>query len=218
MQKISQKNLEKNINIRQIEKNDIEEIVEFSQLVYGEEIGYEGPELASQIEIFPEGQICITYDGKIVAMCSSLIITFDDYGVDHTFDDISDNNYIRNHNPKGDTLYGFDMTVHPEYRNMHLGRKLYDERKKICKDFNLERIMFGGRVPNYYKFSDEISIEDYIGKVENAEIYDPVLTFQLRNGFSLKAIMKNYLPEDEESVGNATLMEWRNEDDALDEK
>jgi len=42
------------------------------------------------------------------------------------------------------------------------------------------------------------------------KIYDPVLTFQLGNGFVIKRILKDYLPEDKESQGYAALLEWSN--------
>ena len=38
-------------------------------------------QLASQIAHFPEGQICIEFDGELVASSSSLIVDFDDYRI-----------------------------------------------------------------------------------------------------------------------------------------
>ena len=46
--------------------------------------------------------------------------------------------------------------------------------------------------------------------VKKKEIYDPILTFQLSNDFEVKRVLKNYLPEDTESKGYATLLEWTN--------
>src|SRR5690606_16654019 len=50
----------------------------------------------------------------------------------------------------------------------------------------------------------------YCREVMAGRIYDPVLTFQMRNGFVLKRIIRKYLPEDVESDGLATLLEWVN--------
>ena len=60
----------------------------------------------SQIEQFPEGQICIEMDGKIVASSSSLIVDFDLYDEWQNWAVIADNGYIRNHDPDGNTMYG----------------------------------------------------------------------------------------------------------------
>ena len=70
--------------------------------------------------------------------------------------------------------------------------------------------MFGGRIPNYYKYADRMRPKEYIGKVRSREIYDPVLTFQLSNDFHVRRVMPNYLPNDEESCHCATLLQWDN--------
>ena len=59
--------------------------------------------------------------------------------------------------------------------------------------------MFGGRIPNYHKYADKMRPKEYIDRVRQREIYDPVLTFQLSNDFHVRKVMTNYLPNDEES-------------------
>ncbi|RWR12861.1 GNAT family N-acetyltransferase [Siminovitchia fortis] len=199
------------VNIQNIGPNDIEEVVELSKIVYDPGIAYERDHLESQLDIFPQGQLCIRYKGKVVAGCSSLMINIEDYGESHSFDEITDEGYIRNHDPNGLTLYGFDVTVHPDFRGMHLGRRLYDARRDICRNLNLKNIMFGGRIPHFYKYADKLSVNDYIDQVVEGGIYDPVLTFQLKNGFTVKTVMENYLPDDKESLSYGTLMEWKND-------
>ena len=51
---------------------------------------------------------------------------------------------------------------------------------------------------------------EYINKVRQKEIYDPVLTFQLSNDFHVRKVMRNYLPNDEESKHFACLLQWDN--------
>ena len=55
-------------------------------------------------------------------------------------------------------------------------------------------------------------IELYAKKVLWGDQFDPVLSFQLREGFRFCGIMKNYIPEDDESSGNASLIVWLNPD------
>ena len=52
----------------------------------------------------------------------------------------------------------------------------------------------------------------YVEQVMLHQIYDPVLSFQLLNEFSLMRINPNYLPDDKASSTYATLMEWNNVD------
>jgi predicted amidohydrolase len=75
---------------------------------------------------------------------------------------------------------------------------------------SLKAIMFGGRIPNYHKYADELRPKEYIQKVKKKEIFDPVLTFQLSNDFHVRKVITNYLPNDEESKHFACLMQWDN--------
>ncbi|MEN1968762.1 bifunctional GNAT family N-acetyltransferase/carbon-nitrogen hydrolase family protein [Lentibacillus sp. N15] len=203
--------IKKKLIVRNTRHEDIEGIIKMNKLGFGNEaIAFKREHFESQLKIFPEGQICIEYDGVIVGSCSSIIVNFDEYGEDHSFDEIADEGFIRNHNPAGKNLYGIEVVVHPEYRQMKIGRRLYEARRKICKKFNLESILFGGRLPNYHKYGDQISADEYTNEVINRNLYDPVLTFQLMNGFKLHKVMANYLPDDHASLKYATLMEWRN--------
>jgi hypothetical protein len=71
-----------------------------------------------------------------------------------------------------------------------LGRRLYDARKELCELLNLRSIILGGRIPNYHKHSD-LSPREYIRRVRDKEIYDPVLSFQLSNNFLPIRVLKN---------------------------
>ncbi len=160
--------------------------------------------------IFPKGQICITVDGKLAAVALSIIVNYDEFGDDHTYVDITGNYTFNTHLSTGNVLYGIEVFVDPEFRELRLGRRLYDARKELCELLNLKSIILGGRIPNYHKYSDELSPREYIRRVRDKEIYDPVLSFQLSNNFLPIKILKKYLPEDESSLENAVLLQWNN--------
>lgn len=160
--------------------------------------------------IFPEGQIGISIDGKIVGVALSIIINYKLFGDDHTYREITGEYTFNTHTPRGDVLYGVDVFIHPDYRGLRLGRRLYDARKELCERLNLRAIVFGGRIPNYHKHSDELSPKEYIQKVKLREIYDPTLNFQLSNDFHVKKVLKEYMPGDRESGEYAVLLQWDN--------
>ncbi len=162
------------------------------------------------IDIFPEGQICVEVNGHVVACALSIIIDSNKTNIYNSYYQIIDDGKFSKHDYDGDTLYGIEVFVHPNYRAMRLGRRLYDARKELCEEMNLKRIIAGGRIPNYFNFEHEMSPRIYIEKVKRKEIYDSTLTFQLSNDFHVKKILKNYLPEDKESSQFATLLEWNN--------
>lgn len=162
------------------------------------------------LKLFPEGQLCIAVDDKVVACSLSLIVDYDEYGDKHTYKNITGDYSFSTHDPEGDVLYGIEIFVHPEYRGLRLGRRLYEARKELCESLNLKSIIAGGRIPGYHEFADKLTPRQYIDKVKSKEIYDPTLTFQLSNDFHVRKVLKNYLPGDHESKEFATLIEWNN--------
>lgn len=210
MAKISLETLQKNIHVRQLELGDYEQIRELATKSFPGMQPWGKEQIESQLRTFPEGQIGVEFNGKIIGSSSSLIIDFDEYGEKHSWKDISDSGYISNHDPDGDTLYGIEVMVHPDFRSMKIGRRLYDARKILARQLNLKRIVIGGRVPNYHKYADKMDIYEYVDRVMGKQFYDPVLTFQLANGFTLKRIITEYMPSDDDSQGFAMLLEWVN--------
>src|SRR5688572_19119753 len=57
-----------------------------------------------------------------------------------------------------------------------------------------------------------MSVQEYVRKVLSRNLYDPVLTTQLANGFQLRQLIPDYMPSDEDSAGFATCLEWPNLD------
>ena len=202
---------EHKLNLRNIHPEDFDDIREIMDVVYSNAGGaFTKRELRSMIKHFPEGQICIEDNGKLVAAAFSLILKYSDYGDNHTYKQITGDGTLNTHDGDGDTLYGIDVFVNPEYQGLRLGRRLYDARKELCEKFNLRAIIAGGRIPGYLNHSKELGAREYIERVKNKEIYDPILTFQLANDFHVRKILSNYLPDDKESESYATLLEWIN--------
>jgi predicted amidohydrolase len=65
----------------------------------------------------------------------------------------------------------------------------------------------GIRPPNAKKVE---SPEDYIEQVREGKLRDPVLNFQIANGFTPIGVLPAYLPEDKASGSFAAHMVWRN--------
>ena len=210
MDTLNLKQFEWSISVRQLTIDDFESLVELAKICFPGMPVWSREQFKSQLSIFPEGQLCIVIDGKLAASASNLILEFDASLEWHNWKAISDEGYIRNHKPKGDTLYGIEIMVHPDFRGMKLSRRLYDARKQICRDRNLSRFIVAGRIPGYHKHADSMSASEYIDRVLQKAIFDPVLTAQLANGFAVKGLIPNYLPADQQSCGYATYLEWTN--------
>ncbi len=58
-------------------------------------------QIESQLEHFPEGQLCVEIDGQLAASSSSLILDYDPALEWHNWAAISDHGFIRNHQSQG---------------------------------------------------------------------------------------------------------------------
>ncbi|MEO6772677.1 MAG: GNAT family N-acetyltransferase [Kofleriaceae bacterium] len=196
--------------VRPLRKTDIRGVQELHRRCFPTLEPWSKEQLESQIATFPEGQLGIEVDGKLVATSSSLVVDEQDFGGVHTFKDVSDGGLIRNHDPQGDTLYGIDIAVDPSRRGEHLARRLYEARKQLADRMNLRAILIAGRIPSYAAHAAKMTAEDYVRKVVRKDLKDPVLTTQLAQGFAIRGVLKDYLPKDTESAGYAVFMEWLN--------
>lgn len=203
---------ESKIVLRNIRADDFDRIVALQHMCFPNMDPWTRAQFDSQLEHFPEGQFCVEVDGEIAASATSLIVDFDLYSDWHNWKEISDNGSITNHDPNGDTLYGIEIMVHPDFRGMKLARRLYEARKNLVRERNLKSIVIGGRIPNFHKHKDKMTAHEYVENVEDKTLYDPVLTTQLANGFELKRLIPDYMPSDEDSAGWASYLEWTNVD------
>ena len=162
------------------------------------------------LQLFPDGQLVIVVDGKVVGSALSLIVKEKLVDKNSDYKTITGNYTFSTHTINGEILYGIDVFIHPNYRGLRLGRRLYDARKELCEQFNLKAIVFAGRIPNNGKYASEFTPKVYIEKVRKKELHDPVLSFQLSNDFHVMRVMKNYLEGDKKSKEFAVLLEWNN--------
>lgn len=200
-----------NIQVRKLTLKDYNDLIDSMQQAYGGIGGlWTRNNIRDLITLFPDGQLGVDVDGRVVACALAIIIDTQKTDITHPYREIIAEGTFSTHDPAGNVLYGIEVFVHPEFRDLRLGRRLYDARKELCEYWNLSGILAGGRLPNYHEHADELTPRQYIEKVKRKEIYDPALTFQLANDFHVKKVLKNYLPGDVESREYATLLEWNN--------
>lgn len=200
------------VELRNLQIKDYKELKKSMIEAYPEMVDsyWNETDIKKLLKVFPEGQLVIVADDVVVGSALSILVSEDFAFKTKTYKEVTGNYTFKTHNEEGDVLYGIDVFINPNYRGLRLGRRLYDARKELCEQLNLRSIVFAGRIPNYGKYSKEITPKKYLEKVKKKEIYDPVLSFQLSNDFHEVRVLKNYLEGDKESQEYAVLLEWNN--------
>ncbi|MEL7691325.1 GNAT family N-acetyltransferase [Citromicrobium bathyomarinum] len=203
------------LEVRQAKLKDVPEIAELVRRAYADLPPYTLGEIRGQLNNYREGCFVAKLDGVIVGYCASMRLKASVAMSDHSWDEVTGNGFGSRHDPTGDWLYGYEMCVDPKVRGTRIGRRLYEERRALAERLDLAGIVFGGRMPNLAnamrrKRNRAEGPEDYLEKVVDNKIHDPVLRFQLANGFEPQGILQNYLPEDKRSKAFAVRMVWRN--------
>ncbi|NJK89649.1 MAG: GNAT family N-acetyltransferase, partial [Myxococcales bacterium] len=174
------------------------------------DVRWSAAHVESHLRHFAEGQWVAVSDKRVVASSSNLLVSFGrNPHRAHTWPGITDNGMFYNHDPEGDTLYGADTVVDPDHRRRGIGSALYAARQELAERRNLRRIVLGGRLYDYHRYADQMSPEEYARRVEEGDLTDLVLSFQLSRGFCLRSVMPNYV-KDPNSLDHATFLEWSN--------
>lgn len=151
------------------------------------------------LEIFPEGQFValLHYEGRqmVVGATSTFRTRFDFSDFQHTFLEAVAEGWLTNHDPAGEWLYGADLSVHPDYRGLRLGRRLYEARRALVRRLNLRGEIAGALLPGYIHHSRRLTVAQYILRVWQGRIFDPTLSVQIRNGFAVKGILYNHITD-----------------------
>ncbi|MGY6518412.1 MAG: GNAT family N-acetyltransferase [Lysobacteraceae bacterium] len=198
--------------VREAKAADIPDIVRLTDAAYGEDGAYTQEMITGHLTQFPQGQFVALYEGQLVGYCATFRAPERMVMRRHSWAEITGGGYASRHDAKGDWLYGMEICVDPAYRNIRIGRRLYEERKWLCQHLGLKGIVFGGRLPGFGRRAKRFDndVEAYVAEVEARRVRDRALSFQLRNGFELRGVLPGYMPDDRESRGYAAHLVWRN--------
>lgn len=201
--------------VRTVKATDFDTLAAMSRTIYPFEDPWARDHLESHHKVFPEGQL-VACDpdnpGHIVGAAFSLMVNWDDYETLDNWDDFTDEGFFTNHDADGVTLYGAEVMTSPDHRGKGVGSALYEARRQLAKNLGVRRIRAGARMRGYSRYAGDLAPEEYLMKVVNGKIFDPTLSFQLKQGFKILSLVPQYLEDDPETLGYAALIEWLNPD------
>ncbi|MBZ0274511.1 MAG: GNAT family N-acetyltransferase [Anaerolineae bacterium] len=153
----------------------------------------------NHLKLFPEGQfVAIATWGRrkqVVGATTTYRRNFDFEDYQHTFLEAIAHGWLTHHNPKGEWLYGVDISIHPEFRRLGIGSQLYDARRDLARRLNLRGEIAGGMIPGYEHYKHRMSIETYVAKVVAGEIQGKTLPMQVKNGFEVRGILYDHITD-----------------------
>jgi len=201
------------LTIRRYTEADFDAMIEIQRLSFPppfpSSLWWNREQLKEHVSRFPEGALIALSGEEPVGSMTGLIVSDEALAGDHRWSRITDEGYIRNHDPSGRTLYVVDICVVPAYRKAGAGKWLMQTMYETVVHLGLDRLLGGGRMPGYGAHAASMTAEAYVAAVVEGTLRDPVISFLLRCGRVPVGVVPDYL-EDEESCNYATLMEWRN--------
>lgn len=191
-------------------KEDIAGAVALQRLCFPapfpEELLWTAEHLRRHIEIFPAGQFVVMEGALVVASASNTLISEARYQAHGSWEETVGGPYLSSFDPDGTTLYGLDISVHPDHRGRGLGRRLYQARFDLVTERSLGRYGTACRVPDFHRYGGKL--QDYLREVDSGLRADRTLTPLLRYGLRLVVGIEHYM-DDEESRDCAALLEWQ---------
>lgn len=201
------------ITTRKWRLEDIPAIIECSRAAYKdytEEYIYTPRHYEMQFAAFPQGQFVAVHGKRIIGYATSLIVNIDDefwYDVD----ELTGAGTFSTHNPDGDTLYGADIAVHPDFRRRGVAEMLYKRRRSLLKKYNLRRMIAYGRIPGYREYAGRMTAEQYVEKVKSGELRDQALNLHLKAGYEVRKVQLD-ITVDRSSLNYSTFLVMENPD------
>jgi GNAT superfamily N-acetyltransferase len=177
---------------------------------FSEDLHWDPEHLLRHIEVFPEGQFVAVSNGQVIGSCSNTIIDELAWSVCGGWYRTVGGPDLETFDSTGTTLYGLDITVHPDHRRLGVGRAFYERRFEMVLTWPLLRYGTGCRIPDYKSARHEetsLTPETYAEEVLNGRRVDRTLTPLLRYGLRFLMIIHRYMP-DEESADCGALLEW----------
>jgi GNAT superfamily N-acetyltransferase len=201
-----------NYRVRLVEPSDYEAIIEICRRVYPTETPYTRDELEDHRQVFPLGQFAAIDEtqGAVAGVHFTLRLRMADFHIDDPWDILTSGGSFLDHDPEGPTLYGADIMVHPAHQHHGIAHALTDQARFLVQQQRLWRLVGASRLPGYGKHCATMSIENYVDAVLNGQLFDPVLSIHIRDGWTAVRPIRGYLPHDDESAGWAEVIQWVN--------
>lgn len=198
------------IEILPMEASHFSEVLVLQQICFPEPFPQSSLWTESQLhhhrQVFPAGQLVAVRDEQVMGSCSNLVISDSNFSARQSWQQTVGGPLMESHSSQGSTLYGADISVHPDYQRKGVGRALYEARFALVESLALTRFATACRMPDFLK-SNIGDVRDYARLVASYARVDRTLTPLLRVGLIFVDVIEAYMPG-VESGDAAALLVW----------
>lgn len=196
--------------IRSFEIADVGAYLAIQETAWDESMAAAESKLAERFRIFPKGLLVAEHDGVVVGCATFIRISDYDEVIKPSWEDITDNGWCSTHIHDGDILFGVDLSVAKGAPRL-TAPMLFMSAMELSMRVGVEAVIWGGRMPRYYKVADTMSAEEYLfSKTKTGRYRDPeVQLYSKIPGVEIRGVIPEYF-KDFESLNNGVLLRWPN--------
>lgn len=197
---------------------DIDRMIAIDNAAWWEGVAFTREQLESQLRIYPEGTWIAEIGTKAVGFVSVLRITSTFAESIRSWNEATGNGFFTTHDPKGDVLFGANLSVVPEYQRLGIGDHLFATGFASLVRAGMRYGTLGGRLPGLAALNGD-RVKNNQGRLNGTEyadlkddkgrVFDPELRFYLRQPFAeLMRVIPDYFPDPESEDNGALLRVW----------
>lgn len=190
--------------IRFADERDMEVLLKLDESCFPKAICATESVLSQRIQNYPEGQLVIEREGRILGAIYSQRIP-DKKALHYT----SVGDIPKLHDSKGPYLQLISLNIFPEYSDQQLGSQLLNFMLYRSSVMNgIQEVVGITRCVTYGQYGN-MSYEKYLGAIfDRGWFRDPILKFHQFHGAKILGIVKNYRPADADNNGHGILIEY----------
>ncbi len=201
------------ISFRQATVDDIEAMIDVEAHAWDNGTPRASAEqFEARLRAWPEGQWVGIFEGRIVGVVNTMLVKdFDLANPNQTWDQITNNGFVEGvHTDEGNMLFGVNMSARTDAPR-GIGTLFLFNLGKLIIERGLRYGILGGRMPDYSKYQDRYTPEEYLeAKNEAGEYLDPEIRFYHQPVFMhIAGLMPNYM-HDPDSCDYGVLLVWKN--------
>ena len=163
----------------------------------------------SRLHVFGPGQLVAVREGHVVGAASALVFAGEPDATP-PYRELTADDTFATHDAAGDTLFGAGLLVYPSYHGFAASRALFQARRKLCRRFNLRRILTAAPLEGYARFRDRLAPEAFAMRVIGGDVPDASVRFLMAHGFQFCGVLRDFWPEHAGAAGHAALFAWLN--------